>query len=74
MSEFEKKKRRLFRIIQIGNKTDLPSTVFDIIISFLIVISITATFLQTFDELAFLKPVLSGIEFVTIVVFTKKGV
>ena len=70
MSEFEKKKRRLFRIIQIGNKTDLPSTVFDIIISFLIVISITATFLQTFDELAFLKPVLSGIEFVTIVVFT----
>ena len=53
MSEFEKKKRRLFRIIQIGNKTDLPSTVFDIIISFLIVISITATFLQTFDELAF---------------------
>ena len=70
MSEFEKKKRRLFRIIQIGNKTDLPSTVFDIIISFLIVISITATFLQTFEELAFLKPVLSGIEFVTIVVFT----
>lgn len=70
MSNFEKKKYRLFRIIQIGNKTDFASTMFDIIISLLIVISITATFLQTFDELDFLRPILSGVELVTIIVFT----
>lgn len=70
MSNFEKKKYRLFRIIQIGNKTDFASTMFDIIISLLIVISITATFLQTFDELDFLRPILSGVELVTIIVFS----
>ncbi|MDD6328146.1 MAG: ion transporter [Lachnospiraceae bacterium] len=70
MSDFEKTKRRIFRIIQIGNKTDVPSTVFDIVISLLIVISITVTFLQTFDSLDYLRPILSGIELVTIIVFT----
>lgn len=70
MNAIEKKKRRIFSIIQIGNKSDFPSTLFDIIISLLIVISITATFLQTFDELAYLRPILSWVELVTIVVFT----
>lgn len=65
----EKVKRRIFDIIQIGNKTDFLSTLFDYVISVLIVISIAVTFLQTFDELEFLHPVLFGIELVTIITF-----
>lgn len=62
-------KKRIYDVIQIGNKTDLVSTTFDIVISALIIISIVVTFLQTFDELAQIRPVLTMIEFVTIVVF-----
>lgn len=62
-------KKRIYDVIQIGNKTDLVSTIFDIVISALIVISIVVTFLQTFDELAEIRPVLTMIESVTIVVF-----
>ena len=62
-------KKRIFDIIQIGNKTDLASTAFDVVISGLILLSIAVTFLQTFDELAVMRPLLSGIELVTIVVF-----
>lgn len=65
----KKYKKRIFEIIQIGNKSDLPSTVFDVVISTLIVLSISVTFLQTFESLTFIRPVLSGIEFFTIVVF-----
>ena len=69
MSNMEKVKRRTFDIIQIGNKTDLASTVFDYIISFLIIVSIAVTFMQTFSELDFLHPALAAIELVTIIIF-----
>lgn len=69
MKQLDIIKRRIFYIIQIGNKTDFPSTCFDIIISILIIISISATFLQTFENLNQLMPVLKLIEFVTIVIF-----
>lgn len=62
-------KKRIFDIIQIGNKTDFASTAFDIVISILIIVSIVSTFLQTFDMLSAIRPVLVSIEFVTIVVF-----
>ncbi|MCM1084327.1 MAG: ion transporter [Clostridium sp.] len=69
MSRIEKIKRRTFDIIQIGNKTDFFSTLFDYVISVLIVVSIAVTFMQTFEELEFLHPVLFGIELVTIIIF-----
>ena len=62
-------KKRIFDVIQIGNKTDLISTAFDVVISALILLSIAVTFLQTFDELAGIRPILSVIEFGTIMVF-----
>lgn len=65
----EKAKKRIFDIIQIGNKSDIPSTVFDIVISFLIVVSIAVTFMQTFEELDGWKHTLAIIEFITIIVF-----
>ncbi len=69
MTDFEKIKKRIFDIIQIGNKTDIASRVFDYIISFLIIVSIVVTFMQTFSELDFLHPALAAIELVTIIVF-----
>lgn len=62
-------KKRIFDVIQIGNKTDLISTTFDVVISVLIFLSIGVTFLQTFDELAAIRPFLAVIEFATIIVF-----
>lgn len=69
MTDFEKVKKRIFDIIQIGNKTDIASRVFDYIISFLIIVSIAVTFMQTFSELDSLHPVLAAIELVTIIIF-----
>ena len=62
-------KKRIFDVIQIGNKTDLVSTAFDVVISALILLGIAVTFLKTFDELAGIRPILSVIEFGTIMVF-----
>ena len=69
MTSIEKIKKRIFDIIQIGNKTDIASRVFDYIISFLIIVSIAVTFMQTFSELDSLHPVLAAIELVTIIIF-----
>lgn len=62
-------KKRIFEIIQIGNRTDFISSAFDVVISILIILSIIVTFLQTFQQLAYLHPFLSAIERLTIVVF-----
>lgn len=65
----KKYKKRIFDIIQIGNKFDFLSKLFDVVISFLIVLSICTTFLQTFDNLSAYRELLNQIEFVTILVF-----
>ncbi len=70
MEKKDRIKKRVFDIIQVGNKTDFASTAFDMIISLLIIISICVTFLQTFDNLAFLRPFLGTVEFFTIAIFT----
>lgn len=45
-------KKRIFDIIQIGNKEDIPSRIFDYFISGVIIINILSMFLETFDELS----------------------
>lgn len=45
-------KKRVFEIIQIGNRADVPSLCFDIFIVLVILLNISITFLQTFDEMA----------------------
>lgn len=62
-------KRRVFDIIQIGTRIDIPSRVFDYFIVCMILVSISMTFLRTFDELQPYAPLLNGIELATIVVF-----
>ena len=63
------KKRRLFDIIQIGNKSDVPSRAFDVFIVAVILANITALFLLTFDSLSRFFPLFHVIEWITILIF-----
>ena len=63
------KKRRLFDIIQIGNRSDVPSRAFDIFIVAAIFLNITALFLLTFDGLRKYFPIFHAIEWITILIF-----
>ena len=62
-------KKRIFDIIQIGTQVDVPSTLFDILIVLMIVLSITVTVLQTFEQMEPYKELLNRVEFFTIIVF-----
>lgn len=62
-------KRRIFDIIQIGNRDDLPSRLFDYFIVAVILLNITIVFLGTFDELSGLSGIFRIIEGVTVLVF-----
>ncbi|WP_303834877.1 ion transporter [Ruminococcus flavefaciens] len=71
MSEKKNKsaKKRIFDIIQIGNRDDLPSRLFDYFIVAVILLNITIVFLGTFDELSGLSGIFRIIEGVTVLVF-----
>lgn len=62
-------KKRIFEIIQIGNKEDLPSRGFDIFIVTAIVLNILTLFMETFDELEPLYGAFSVIEWITVAIF-----
>lgn len=62
-------KKRIFEIIQIGNRKDTISKAFDIFITVVIFLNLAATMTATFDEAAAYMPVLNGIELVTSVIF-----
>ena len=66
----DKIKKRIFDIIQIGNRSDLASRLFDQMIVVVIVLNLAVTFLSTFDELEPLYCVFDVIELVTIIIFT----
>ena len=71
MSEKKKisAKKRIFDIVQIGNRNDLPSRLFDYFIVGVILLNITIVFLGTFDELANYSALFRVIESLTVVVF-----
>lgn len=62
-------RKRTFEIIQIGNRSDVPSLLFDLFIIAVIVLNLAVTFLQTFDGAAGLAGVLGRVETVTLLVF-----
>ena len=66
----DKIKKRIFDIIQIGNRSDLASRLFDQLIVVVIVLNLAVTFLSTFDELEPLYCVFDVVELVTIIIFT----
>ena len=69
MSVSETKRKRIFEIIQIGNKEDFPSRAFDIGIVIAIVLNIAVLFLDTFDGLSAYDGVFRTVEIVTILIF-----
>lgn len=62
-------KKRVFDIIQIGTRVDIPSRAFDFFIVCVILTSISVTFLQTFDSMQHYSRILNGIELGTIIIF-----
>lgn len=62
-------KKRTFEIIQIGTRVDFWSRAFDYFIVFMILLSISVTFMLTFAELSMYADVMEAIEFFTIIVF-----
>lgn len=63
------KKKKLFDIIQIGRRDDIPSRIFDIAIVINIILNISVLFLDTFSELEKLFPLFEVIELITIIFF-----
>lgn len=62
-------KKRVFEIIQIGNENDIPSLCFDVFIVLVILLNISVTFLQTFDEMEGYGEIMGIIELITMVIF-----
>ncbi len=62
-------KEKIFNIIQIGDKSNRISRLFDIFITITIFANISVTFMETFVELSFLTPVIKTIEGITLVIF-----
>lgn len=62
-------KEKIFNIIQIGDKSNRVSRLFDIFITITIIANILITFMQTFRELSFLSGFFQLVEYVTVVIF-----
>lgn len=63
-------RKRIFDIIQIGNKSDLPSTLYDYFITVVIILNLVVTFWLTFRIPSGTMERLKVIEFVTMCIFT----
>lgn len=62
-------RKRLFDIIQIGQREDVPSRMFDFFITVVIFTNIIAMFLETFDALASFYPLFKWLEYITLIIF-----
>lgn len=62
-------KKRIFDIIQIGNKSDLISKSFDIFITIVIILNILTMFLETFSEMDNYSHILKLVETITMIIF-----
>ena len=66
---YERVKKRVFDVIQISNTSDGPSRSFDIFLVAVIVCNILALFLETFQSMKPLYPLLRGVEIATMFLF-----
>ena len=65
----EKKRKRIFEIIQIGHQEDAPSRAFDYFIVTVILCNIAVLFLETFDALEKWHGFFETVEIVTVLIF-----
>lgn len=63
------KREKLLNILQIGDKSNRISRMFDFFITITIFSNIAVTFLETFEELAFLYKIFKAIEYTTLLIF-----
>jgi len=70
MAKVKHLRKRIFDIIQIGSKEDVPSVVFDIVITVAIFLNLFAMFFSTFEQSKPYTRALFVIEVVTVVIFT----
>lgn len=63
-------KKRIFDIIQIGNKSDVPSRIYDYFITIVIVLNLIVTFWLTFDIPNDVMDRLKAVELATMCIFT----
>lgn len=66
----EKIRKRLFEILQIGNKNDKASLVFDVFIVCVVLVNLFVMLFLTFEESAPYRDNLEIIELITIIIFT----
>ncbi len=62
-------KRRVFDIIQIGERGDFASKIFDIFIVVVIILNIMTLIMETFTELEVYSTIFKVIEYVTVIIF-----
>ena len=65
----ESRRKRIFEIIQIGNKEDAPRRAFDYFIVTVILCNIAVLFLETFDALEKWRGFFETVEIVTVLIF-----
>ena len=68
-SGFNKKRKRIFDIIQIGKNTDRPSRIFDVFIAAVIICNIAVLFLETFQSLSPYFKLFHTIDNITVSIF-----
>ena len=69
MKVSEKLRKRIFEIIQIGNREDMASRLFDYFIVAAIIANITVLVLETYDQLNAYQDLFTAIEIATLVIF-----
>lgn len=62
-------KKRIFEIVSIGNRSDIPSTLFDFFIVAVIAVNLFVTLFLTYEQSAPYEEILSAVELVTILIF-----
>ena len=67
--KIEKLRKRVFEIIQIGNRPDIPSRSFDYFITIVIIINLFVTLYSTFESSRPYSGILDILEFITVIIF-----
>lgn len=62
--------KRIFEIIQIGSRSDVPSFLFDALLITIVILNILSLILESFEQLAFLSGVFNLLDILSIVFFT----
>ena len=63
-------KKRIFEIIQIGSRSDVPSFLFDALLITIVILNILSLILESFEQLSFMAGVFNFLDVLSIVFFT----